>query len=89
MINNETKIRALSDKIDAFQYDADPYEYMDVCSTVDEISANLDRIDKAITEKSDALIKYLLAFTDDDNDPDIMVGAMDLIAEVKTLWKEI
>lgn len=52
MTNKETKIRELSDKIDAFQYDADPYEYMDACSTIEEISANLDRIDKALTDKS-------------------------------------
>ena len=88
MTNKETKIRELSDKIDAFQYDADPYEHMDVCSTIEEISANLDRIDKAITDKSKGLIDYLMAFTDDDNDTDIIVRAMDLIQEIKTFWKE-
>jgi chemotaxis regulatin CheY-phosphate phosphatase CheZ len=88
MTNKETKIRELSDKIDAFQYDADPYEYMDACSTIEEISANLDRIDKAITDKSKGLIDYLMAFTDDDNDTDIIVRAMDLIQEIKTFWKE-
>lgn len=88
MTNKETKIRELSDKIDAFQYDADPYEYMDVYSTIEEISANLDRIDKAITDKSKGLIDYLMAFTDDDNDTDIIVRAMDLIQEIKTFWKE-
>lgn len=88
MTNKETKIRELSDKIDAFQYDADPYEYMDACSTIEEISANLDRIDKALTDKSEELINYLMAFTDDDNDADIIVRAMDLIQEIKTFWKE-
>lgn len=88
MTNKETKIRELSDKIDAFQYDTDPYEYMDVCSTIEEISANLDRIDKALTDKSEELINYLMAFTDDDNDTDIIVRAMDLIQEIKTFWKE-
>lgn len=88
MTNKEMKIRELSDKIDAFQYDADPYEYMDACSTIEEISANLDRIDKAITNKSKGLIDYLMAFTDDDNDTDIIVRAMDLIQEIKTFWKE-
>ena len=88
MTNKETKIRELSDKIDAFQYDADPYEYMDACSTIEEISANLDRIDKALTDKSEELINYLMAFTDDDNDADIIVRAMDLIQENKTFWKE-
>ena len=88
MTNKETKIRELSDKIDAFQYDADPYEYMDACSTIEEISANLDRIDKAITDKSKGLNDYLMAFTDDDNDTDIIVRAMDLIQEIKTFWKE-
>lgn len=88
MTNKETKIRELSDKIDAFQYDADPYEYMDVCSTIEEISANLDRIDKALTDKNEELINYLMAFTDDDNDTDIIVRAMDLIQEIKTFWKE-
>lgn len=88
MTNKETKIRELSDKIDAFQYDADPYEYMDVRSTIEEISANLDRIDKALTDKSEELINYLMAFTDDDNDTDIIVRAMDLIQEIKTFWKE-
>lgn len=88
MTSKEMKIRELSDKIDAFQYDADPYEYMDACSTIEEISANLDRIDKAITDKSKGLIDYLMAFTDDDNDTDIIVMAMDLIQEIKTFWKE-
>ena len=88
MTSKEMKIRELSDKVDAFQYDADPYEYMDVCSTIKEISANLDRIDKAITDKSKGLIDYLMAFTDDDNDTDIIVRAMDLIQEIKTFWKE-
>ena len=88
MTNKEVKIRELSDKIDAFQYYADPYEYMDVCSTIEEISANLDRIDKALTDKSEELINYLMAFTDDDNDTDIIVRAMDLIQEIKTFWKE-
>lgn len=88
MTSKEMKIRELSDKIDAFQYDADPYEYMDACSTIEEISANLDRIDKAITDKSKGLIDYLMAFTDDDNDTDIIVRAMDLIQEIKTFWKE-
>ena len=82
------KIRELSDKIDAFQYDADPYEYMDACSTIEEISANLDRNDKAITDKSKELINYLMAFRDDDYDTDIIVRAMDLIQEIKTFWKE-
>lgn len=88
MTSKEMKIRELSDKIDAFQYDADPYEYMDACSTIEEISANLDRIDKAITDKSKGLIDYLMAFTDDDNDTDIIVRAMDLIQEIKTFWNE-
>ena len=88
MTSKEMKIRELSDKIDAFQYDADPYEYMDVCSTIEEISANLDRIDKAITNKSEELINYLMAFTDDDNDTNIIVRAMDLIQEIKTFWNE-
>lgn len=88
MTSKEMKIRELSDKIDAFQYDADPYEYMDACSTIEEISANLDRIDKALTDKSEELINYLTAFTDDDNDTDIIVRAMDLIQEIKTFWKE-
>lgn len=88
MTSKEMKIRELSDKVDAFQYDADPYEYMDVCSTTEEISANLDRIDKAITDKSEELINYLMAFTDDDNDTDIIVRAMDLIQEIKTFWNE-
>lgn len=88
MTNKEIKIRELSNKIDAFQYDVDPYEYMDVCSTIEEISANLDRIDKALTDKSEGLINYLMAFTDDDNDTDIIVRAMDLIQEIKTFWKE-
>lgn len=88
MTKKEMKIRELSDKVDAFQYDADPYEYMDVCSTTEEISANLDRIDKAITDKSEELINYLMAFTDDDNDTDIIVRAMDLIQEIKTFWNE-
>lgn len=88
MTSKEMKIRELSDKIDAFQYDADPDEYMDACSTIEEISANLDRIDKAITDKSKGLIDYLMAFTDDDNDTDIIVMAMDLIQEIKTFWKE-
>lgn len=88
MTSKEMKIRELSDKIDAFQYDAGPYEYMDVCSTIEEISANLDRIDKAITDKSEELINYLMAFTDDDNDTDIIVRAMDLIQEIKTFWNE-
>lgn len=88
MTSKEMKIRELSDKIDTFQYDADPYEYMDACSTIEEISANLDRIDKAITDKSKGLIDYLMAFTDDDNDTDIIVRAMDLIQEIKTFWKE-
>lgn len=61
---------------------------MDVCSTIEEISKNLDRIDKAITDKSDELINYLMAFTDDDNDTDIIVRAMDLIQEIKTFWNE-
>lgn len=61
---------------------------MDVCSTIEEISANLDRIDKALTDKSEELINYLMAFTDDDNDTDIIVRAMDLIQEIKTFWKE-
>lgn len=49
MTNKEMKIRELSDKIDAFQYDANPYEYMDVCSTIEEISANLDRMGNKFT----------------------------------------
>lgn len=55
---------------------------------IEEISANLDRIDKALTDKSEELINYLMAFTDDDNDTDIIVRAMDLIQEIKTFWKE-
>lgn len=88
MTNKEMKIHELSDKIDALQYDADPYEYTSMCSTIEEISANLDRIDKAITDKSKELINYLMAFTDDDNDTDIIVRAMDLIQEIKTFWNE-
>ena len=29
-----------------------------------------------------------MAFTDDDNDTDIIVRAMDLIQEIKTFWNE-
>ena len=49
MTSKEMKIRELSDKIDAFQYDADPYEYMDVCSTTELTRLSLIRARNLLT----------------------------------------